>query len=68
MAFTVHPSPERREAIRRASCAVVRLAAVPQAKAAAHRQSVIVNDLTAYTDIQAWHAVATLEGMLPPRR
>ena len=57
-------STERREAIARAARAVARLAVVADAKQSAHRQNSIINDVCAYTDAEAWDAVAALEGMV----
>jgi len=64
MTWTPNISTDRREAIGRAGRAVVRLAAEPQAKSSAHRQNAIVNDVSAYTDREAWDAVAALEHMV----
>lgn len=64
MTYTPHTTPERREAIRRAARAVVRLATVPEAKEPAHRQNAITGDVAAYTDTEAWDAVAALESMV----
>ena len=60
-------SSDRREAIGRASRAVVRLAIDPEAKEPAHRQNVIVNDVQAFSDREAWDAVAALEDMVLSR-
>lgn len=46
---------------------MVRLAADPEAKETAHRQNVIVNDVGAYTDREAWDAVGALEHMVLSR-
>jgi hypothetical protein len=60
-------SSDRREAIGRASRAVVRLAIDPEAKEPAHRQNVIVNDVQAFSDREAGDAVAALEHMVLSR-
>lgn len=60
-------STERKEAISRAACAVVRLAIDPDAAEPARRQNRIVNDVTAYTDREAWDAVSGLEDMVYTR-
>jgi len=67
MTWTPNMSSERREAIGRAGRAVVRLAADPAAKEPARRQSAIVNDVKAYSDREAWDAVAALEHMVLSR-
>lgn len=60
-------STDRREAIARAARAVTRLAADTQAKQEAHQQNSIVNDVCAFTDLEAWDAVAVLEGLVLSR-
>lgn len=67
MTWSPNISSERREAIGRAGRAVVRLAIDPEAKETAHRQSAIVNDVQAFTDREAWDAVAALEHMVLTR-
>lgn len=56
-------SSDGREAISRAARAVVRLAVDPDAKEPALRQNVVVNNVDAFTDREAWDAVAALEHM-----
>lgn len=46
---------------------MVRLAVDPEARESAHRQNVIVNDVRAFTDREAWDAVAALEDMVLSR-
>lgn len=60
-------STDRREAVARAARAVTRLAVDAQAKQEAHRQNSIVNDVCAFTDREAWDAVAVLEGLVLSR-
>lgn len=67
MTWSPNISSERREAIGRAGRAVVRLAVDPEAKEPAHRQNVIVNDVQAFTDREAWDALAALEHMVLSR-
>ena len=67
MTWNPNISTERREAIGRASRAVIRLAVDPEAREPAHRQNVIVNDVRAFTDREAWDAVAALEDMVLSR-
>ena len=67
MTWNPNISTERREAIGRAGRAVVRLAVDPEARESAHRQNVIVNDVRAFTDREAWDAVAALEDMVLSR-
>lgn len=67
MTWNPNTSSERREAIGRARRAVARLAIDPKAAEAAHRQNVIVNDVQAFTDREAWDAVAALEHMVLTR-
>ncbi len=67
MTWSPSISTDRREAIGRAGRAVVRLTVDATAKEPAHRQSVIVNDASAYSDREAWDAVAALEHMLVSR-
>ena len=67
MTWNPNISTERREAIGRAGRAVVRLAVDPEARESAHRQNVIVNDVRAFTDREAWDAVAALEEMVLSR-
>lgn len=62
--YTPHITAERREAIQRASRAVVRLAVIPEAKTPAHQRNAVVGDVMAYTDTEAWDAVAVLEWMV----
>ena len=64
MTWNPNISTERREAIGRAGRAVVRLAVDPEAKESAHRQNVIVNDVRAFTDREAWDAVAAEDMVL----
>ncbi len=66
MTWNPNTSSERREAIRRAARAVVRLGVDPDAKEPAHRQNMIVND-PRYSDREAWDAVSALEYMLTQR-
>ena len=67
MTWNPNISTERREAIGRASRAVIRLAVDPEAREPAHRQNVIVNDVRAFNDREAWDAVAALEEMVLSR-
>lgn len=67
MTWSSNISTERREAIGRAGRAVVRLAIEPEATLPARRQNAIVNDVSAYTDREAWDAVAALEHMVVTR-
>ena len=67
MTWTPNISSERREAMGRAGRAVVRLAIDPEAKEPARRQNVIVNDVQAFNDREAWDAVAVLEHMVLTR-
>jgi len=67
MTWSPNISAERREAIGRAGRAIVRLAADPEARQTARRQNVIVNDVSAYTDREAWDALAALEHMVVTR-
>lgn len=67
MTWSPNISTDRREAIGRAGRAVVRLAGDAEAKEPAHRQSVIVNDVSVYSDREAWDAVAALEHMVLTR-
>ena len=67
MTWNPNISTERREAIGRAGRAVVRLAVDPEAREPARRQNVIVNDVRAFTDREAWDAVAALEDMVLSR-
>ena len=67
MTWSPNISTDRREAIGRASRAVVRLAIDPEAKEPARRQNVIVNDVQAFSDREAWDAVAALEHMVLSR-
>lgn len=67
MTWNPNISTERREAIGRAGRAVVRLAVDPEVRESAHRQNVIVNDVRAFTDREAWDAVAALEDMVLSR-
>ena len=67
MTWNPNISTERREAIGRAGRAVVRLAVDTEARESAHRQNVIVNDVRAFTDREAWDAVAALEDMVLSR-
>ena len=67
MTWNPNISTERREAIGRAGRAVVRLAVDPEARESAHRQNVIVNDVRAFTDREAWDAVTALEDMVLSR-
>lgn len=60
MTWSPNISSERREAIGRAGRAVVRLAVDAEAREPAHRQNVIVNDVQAFSDREAWDAVAAL--------
>ncbi|GAA1250269.1 hypothetical protein GCM10009633_23750 [Janibacter melonis] len=62
--FPDNITAERRQAIRRASCAVVRLAICPGMANLARRQRDIVDDVVLYGDAEAWEAVAVLEAML----
>lgn len=54
---------DRREAIRRATCAAVRLQVEPSVKHAVHTLSVIAND-PEETDTNVWDAVDELEQLL----
>lgn len=67
MTWNPNTSSDRREAIGRARRAVARLAVDPKAKDPAHRQNVIVNDVQAFNDREAWDAVAALEHMVLTR-
>lgn len=64
MAWSPNISSERREAIRRAARAVVRLAVDPEATEPAHRQNEIVNDARTFNDFEAWDSVDALEDMV----
>lgn len=64
MTWSPRVSAERREAIRRATCALVRLAVIPELDEPARRQHAIVGDVGAYSDREAWDAVCGLEDML----
>ncbi len=66
MTWSPNISMERREAIRRAARAVVRLGVDPDAKEPAHRQNAIVNSPRC-SDREAWDAVGALEHMLTQR-
>ena len=67
MTWSPNISSERREAIGRASRAVVRLAIDPEAKETAHRQNILVNAVQTFSDREAWDAVAALEHMVLSR-
>lgn len=69
MSATVLASQDRRDAIKRATTAAVRLAVLPQLREQVRRHVGIVNGhgCTArllYTDAEAWHSVHALELMV----
>lgn len=67
MTWSPTGSPERRDAIARASRALVRLSCETDLTLEVRRHHHIVGDVTAYTDLEAWEAVATLEDLVDRR-
>ena len=55
---------DRRAAIARAACAVVRLARLPELHEPANSHNAIVNDTRLYDDAEAWDSVVALEYMV----
>ena len=55
---------DRRAAISRAACAVVRLARLPELSEPANSHNAIVNNTRLYNDAEAWDSVVALEYMV----
>ena len=58
---------DRRAAIARAACAVVRLARLPELHEPANSHNQIVNNTRLYSDAEAWDSVVALEYMVSSR-